>query len=409
MNMNSPTEKGDKGGAVAKTQATKAPKRANRDGKSIGALIEAGMLEDAFNEAQCGNCDRLRKTTYIWGLAFWFMVFFYLIIGVAAVTLVHANQIDAGGSDAGGSLQLVARGLEVDTTTSVMDSACSLSSTTSYPAPSAAFVAATVDGTIATGGVTVTPITAQANSEGSVCPSAETVTVTVTTLTDNDAVTAGAGGAPPQSSEGSTSSSSSVLATITMTEAYTVTNTVTVGTMTTSSPETDSTTTQVSTPTSTDLVTTHVTSTTTQFITMLNSTGTTTTTTTVDPRTAGTPGDGDSNTPSLISTLGSMVIGTSMLGTGTGTGTAYLQPSSNGSLTYSVPTVSPSQVLPSVVSSSGSSTSPFSPFSPFSLAIRGTGGGGGGGEGAGKRDQSGGKSGFYCIVMAVACAAAVLV
>ncbi|KAH6850126.1 hypothetical protein B0I37DRAFT_413548 [Chaetomium sp. MPI-CAGE-AT-0009] len=384
----------EKAGTAATAKATKASKRANRERKSVAALIEAGMLEDAFNETQCGNCDRLRKTTYIWGLAFWFMVFFYLIVGVAAVTLVHANQIDAGGSDAGNVVQLVARGFEADTTTSVMDSACSVSTSITYPAPSAAFVSETSEGTITTGGVTVTPIASQV-TQASVCPGPETVTVTVTTVTGNDAVTAGAGGAPPQTSEGSTTSSS-VLATVTMTETYTVTDTATMGTAT-SSAETESTTQTSST--STDTVTTHVTSTTTQFITMHNSTGTTTVT--VDPRTAGT---GGGNTPSLISTLGSMVVGTGT-GTGTGiimaTGTGIPQASTNGSLTYSVPTVSPSQVLPSVVSSSGSSTRP-----PFGLAIRG---GNSGGEGAGKRDQRGGKSGFYCIVMAVACAVAVLV
>lgn len=77
----------DKVGKKAKAKAAKAAKAAqlqDEEPKSIASLIEAGMLEDAFNETQCGNCDRMLKTNYIWGLAFWGMVFLYLIFGVAA-------------------------------------------------------------------------------------------------------------------------------------------------------------------------------------------------------------------------------------------------------------------------------------------------------------------------------------
>jgi hypothetical protein len=77
----------DKVGKKAKAKAAKAAKAAKQQSEepqSIAALIEAGMLENAFNEIKCGNCDRMRKTNYIWGLAFWFMVFVYLIFGVAA-------------------------------------------------------------------------------------------------------------------------------------------------------------------------------------------------------------------------------------------------------------------------------------------------------------------------------------
>lgn len=81
------------------------------------------------------------------------------------VTLVNAHQMDSGEAP-----KLIARDLEADTITSVMDSACTVSTSITYPAPSAAFVTKTVDGTIvtetvdgatATGDVTVTPIASQ--------------------------------------------------------------------------------------------------------------------------------------------------------------------------------------------------------------------------------------------------------
>lgn len=80
------------------------------------------------------------------------------------VTLVNAHQVDDGEAH-----KLVARGFEADTT-SVTDSACTVSTSVTFPAPSAAFDTVTIDGTIvtetvdaatATGDVTVTPIISQ--------------------------------------------------------------------------------------------------------------------------------------------------------------------------------------------------------------------------------------------------------
>jgi hypothetical protein len=76
-----------------------------------------------------------------------------------------------------------------------------------------------------------------------------------------------------------------------------------------------------------------------------------------------------------------------------GTASFTMHPSANGSFTYSLPSVSPSHPLTTVISSSASA-----------IGARGHGGGGSG------RDQRGGKSGFYCVVMAVvACGFALVV
>lgn len=74
----------DKVGKKAKAKAAKAAERQAEQPQSIAALIEASMLESAFNETKCGNCDKMRKANYIWGLAFWSLIFIYLIFGVAA-------------------------------------------------------------------------------------------------------------------------------------------------------------------------------------------------------------------------------------------------------------------------------------------------------------------------------------
>jgi hypothetical protein len=124
--------------------------------------------------------------------------------------------------------------------------------------------------------------------------------------------------------------------------------------------------------------------------TSTNSTGTTTTTTVT------------TSSLSLIHTLGTATgtgVGTIIYGTGTGgavgtigTASFTIHPSANGSFTYSMPSVSPSHPLTTVISSSASAVR---------VGPRGHGGG---------RGQRGGNSGFYCVVMAfVACGFALVV
>ncbi|KAK4123238.1 hypothetical protein N657DRAFT_453205 [Parathielavia appendiculata] len=112
--------------------------------------------------------------------------------------------------------------------------------------------------------------------------------------------------------------------------------------------------------------------------TTLSSTVTTTATTTT------TVNSSTSSSTTLMHTWGTGGVGT------IGTASFTMHSSANGSCTYSLPTVSPSHPLTTIVSSSASA-------------------GGRGQGGGGKGNQRGVKGGFYCVVMAVACGFSLMV
>ncbi|KAK4155884.1 hypothetical protein C8A00DRAFT_31224 [Chaetomidium leptoderma] len=311
------------------------------EAKPLVQVAECGTKGDKGDNkcAKCAKCvdTSARKTDLAFYMGFFSLFLVFALICMAAGTMGVA-AISVHDLKASHTTRVVARGLEeASSVSSSTDNACQIAgSSTTHPTPSAVSTTETVDGVTATGGVTVTPITSVVTANSSYTDT-KTVTVFVTTYGSND----------PVSGTPETSGTSSAAATTTGTGTDTITDT----------------------------------STTTNYVT-INSTGITTITVDAPTNSSAT------TVASLLHTWGS----TGGMGTG---GSFTMLPSTNGSLTYSVPAVSSSTTtghpLATVVISSGAA------------------GRRGSGHGVDSRDRNGSKGGFYCIVMAVACAVALAV
>ncbi|KAK4249604.1 hypothetical protein C7999DRAFT_29851 [Corynascus novoguineensis] len=359
-------------GKKTKARAVQATKRAQQADRFLAASVDYGIYPGSQNYESCNKYAYRVKNTDSHKAAFWsFISMLYLTFCVALpFTLVHgAYAADVHGSKDGlATRAVITRALGIDSASSITDSTFSLTGNSTYLTPSASFLTETADATTVTASLTVTPFSSVLSTEGLSCLGGETVTVIVTTVTDNDAVTA-----DPEFSGIATSSDSGVWVTVTLISVSTRTTTLT-SSKTTRSKEH-----------STSLSASNeagATSTTTKYVTASGLTDTITVTVVSDSPTS-------ANDNSSTTVAYSLPTGTGM-GTGIGTATASwttMQPSTNGTFTYRVPSLVPSQ--PTAVTSWASGT----------YAGRHRHGGSNGGS----------SRGFYCVIMAAACAVAVLV
>ncbi|KAL2145149.1 hypothetical protein VTI28DRAFT_7899 [Corynascus sepedonium] len=358
-------------GKKAKARIVQATKRAQQADRFLAVSVDYGIYPGSQNYESCNKYTYRVKNTDFHKAAFWsFISMLYLTCCVALpFTLVHGTYAaNVYGSKNGlATRAVIARNLVIDSASSITDSTFSLAGNSNYPTPSAAFVTETADVATVTASLTVTPFSSVI-TESQSCLGGGTLTVTVTTVTGNDAVTAN-----PESSGIVTGSDSGVWVTVTLTSVSTRTTTLT-SSKTTCSKEHS-----ISLSASNEA---GATSTATKYVTASGLTDIITVTVVSDSSTS-------ANDDTSATVVYSLPTGTGM-GTGIGTATASwatMQPSTNGTFTYRVPSLAPSQ--PTVVTSWASGT--------YAGHHR-------------RGDSKGGSSrGFYCVVMAAACAVAVLV
>ncbi|KAK4240000.1 hypothetical protein C8A03DRAFT_31930 [Achaetomium macrosporum] len=284
-----------------------------------------------------------------------FMLFFILTCLALHITIdnMGVSAADTSVTQPIEPTQVTARGLAVDGAI-VSDSACTVTSGTTYPTPSAGYVTDAVSEI--NGTLIVVVSSAPTPMDDSSCAPAQTVTVTVTasgsSMASYDAMSVG--GAPPQSSDSTTNTTASVEST---TSTDTTTTDVTVTMETTLS---------AATMTSTEYVTLTVGTITTYYVTADE------TTTSSEEEIVTVPFN-----PTGIDTAGTTW--TYYVGSGTGTGASgtwvIVTPSANGSFTYTKPTHTS---VTSVITSDAS--------------------------GKGRDRDRAVKSAFYCIVMTAAMA-----